>query len=48
MGRKMTRTGLDISADGLCGNRQKYPKFLITRGRTFENQTVNSIAGEEL
>lgn len=49
MGRKMTRmTGLDIYVDVFCGNRQKYAKFLINRGWKFENQMVNSLAGEEL
>lgn len=41
-------TGLDISVDVLCGNRQEYAKFLITSGWKFENQMVNAIAREEL
>lgn len=45
----MTRmTALDISVDVLCGNRQKHAKFPVNRGWKFENQMVNSIAGEGL
>jgi len=49
MDRKVTRmTGLDISVDVLCGSRQKYVMFPVTRGWKFESQMVNSVAGEEL
>uniref|UniRef100_A0A8B9NIW7 von Willebrand factor A domain containing 2 n=1 Tax=Accipiter nisus TaxID=211598 RepID=A0A8B9NIW7_9AVES len=47
MDRKMARmSALDISVGVLCGNRQKHAKFPVNRGWKFENQMVNSIAGE--
>lgn len=47
-GKVTGMTGLDASLDALCGNRQKYAKFLATGEWKFENQQVNSIATEEV